>query len=86
MTSLDTVLLMRFVPCRPHPEETLAANEHWLVMSGAIELTLDDRSIRLAPEDIALLRVGIRRQLTACSDARVIVARERTIDVPRSDS
>ena len=67
-------------------EETLAANEHWLVMSGAIELTLDDRSVRLAPEDIALLRVGIRRQLTACSDARVIVARERTIDVPRSDS
>ena len=67
-------------------EEALAANEHWLVMSGAIELTLDDWSIRLAPEDIALLRVGIRRQLTACSDARGIVARERTIDMPRSDS
>ena len=43
-------------------------------------------TVRLAPEDIALLRVGIRRQLTACSDARVIVARERTIDMPRSDS
>ena len=42
-------------------EEALPANEHWMVMSGAIELTVDDRAVRLAPEDIALLRANTRR-------------------------
>ena len=66
-------------------EEALPANEHWMVMSGAIELTVDYRAVRLAPEDIALLRANTRRHLTACRDARVIVTRERIREDSRSD-
>ncbi len=58
-------------------QAVLQNNEHWLVMSGAIDLELDGPTIELAPQDVALLGAGTPRRLTARGATRVIVARER---------
>lgn len=59
--------------------DALQTNEHWLVISGTIGLELDGWEVELAPHEIALLRTGTSRRITAHGAARVIVARERVV-------
>ena len=56
-------------------------NEHWMVLSGAVRLALDGRDITLEPGDIALLRAGIARRLSAEDRrTRAVVVREHPLD------
>ena len=58
-------------------EALLNRNEHWMVLSGTVRLTLDGRVFSLEPGDIALLRAGVTRFLSAKDrGARAVVARE----------
>lgn len=58
-------------------EANLSVNEHWMVAAGTIMLEIDGRAVELEAHEVALLRAGTRRQLTAPAGARLIVARER---------
>jgi mannose-6-phosphate isomerase-like protein (cupin superfamily) len=58
------------------PAETLPRNEHWLVLEGDAHLTLDDLTIDLTIEDVALLRAGAVRRLHSVGSARLALARE----------
>lgn len=58
-------------------EASIPSNEHWLVMSGTIHLTLDGWEIELSPNEVALLRAGTVRRIRSRDGARVVLARER---------
>ena len=69
--------LQRYEELNGQGEAVLIRNEHWLVLSGAVRLTLDGRVFSLEPGDIALLRAGVSRHLsTEDRGARAVVARE----------
>ena len=58
-------------------DAVLNRNEHWMVLSGAVQLALDGRDVSLEPGDIALLRAGIVRRLSAEDrSTRAVVVRE----------
>ena len=58
-------------------DAVLRRNEHWMVLSGAVRLALNGREVTLAPGDIALLRAGIARRLSAEDrSTRAVVVRE----------
>jgi mannose-6-phosphate isomerase-like protein (cupin superfamily) len=57
---------------------TLSANEHWIVLEGAVLLHVEALDVDLGAHDLALLRAGARRRLTASSGARLALAREVT--------
>ena len=57
-------------------EATLTCNEHWLVVGGTINLTVDGLEIELSNEDLALLKTGAVRKVSSAEGARVILARE----------
>jgi quercetin dioxygenase-like cupin family protein len=45
----------------------------WYVLSGEVEVAVDDASLRLRPGDTAVIAAGATRQITALADAEVIV-------------
>ncbi len=52
------------------------ANEHWLVLNGAVDLAADGRDAVLQDGDVALLRVGANRRLQATANTRLVYLRE----------
>ncbi|MDE2848801.1 MAG: cupin domain-containing protein [Gemmatimonadota bacterium] len=62
-------------------DAVLNRNEHWMVLSGAVQLSLGGREVSLEPGDIALIRAGTTRRLSAEDlSTRVVVAREHPVD------
>ena len=57
-------------------KERLTCNEHWLVVEGTINLTIDGLEFELAGEDLAMLKAGAVRKIRSAEGARVILARE----------
>ena len=57
-------------------EALLTCNEHWLIVGGTINLTVDGLEIELSSEDLALLKAGAVRRISASEGARVVLARE----------
>ena len=57
------------------PAET-SANEHWIVMDGAVFLTLDGVRIELGSQDVALVRSGSVLEIEAPREASMALARE----------
>ena len=57
-------------------EAALTCNEHWLVVGGAINLTVDGLELELSGEDLAMLKAGTMRKIHSAEGARVILARE----------
>ena len=57
-------------------EAPLTCNEHWLVVGGTINLTVDGLEIELSGEDLAMLKAGAVRKIRSAEGARVILARE----------
>lgn len=61
-------------------DAVLNRNEHWMVLSGVVQLALDGRKVTLEPGDIALLRAGIARRLFAEDrNTRAVVVREHPV-------
>ena len=59
-------------------EAKLAANEHWIVLSGGVHLEVDGLEVELGPHDLALLRAGGVRRLHSPQGTRLALAREKT--------
>lgn len=57
-------------------ESTLPVNEHWLVDNGSVILTIDGFETELVQGDVAMLRAGATRQLSAPDGAKVCLVRE----------
>ena len=57
-------------------EASLACNEHWLVVGGTINLTVDRAEFELSSEDLAMLKAGTVRKVSSTEGARIILARE----------
>ena len=57
-------------------EEPLTCNEHWLIVNGTINLTVDGLEIELSNEDLAILKAGAVRQIHSTEGARAVLARE----------
>lgn len=57
-------------------EAPLTCNEHWLVVGGTIDLTVDGLELELSNEDLALLKAGAVRKISSTQGARAILARE----------
>ena len=57
-------------------EERLTCNEHWLVVEGTINLTVDGLEFELAGEDLAMLKAGAVRKISSVEGGRVVLARE----------
>ena len=57
-------------------EAPLICNEHWLVVGGTINLTVDGLELELVCEDLALLKTGTVRKIYSAEGARVVLARE----------
>ena len=57
-------------------EERLTCNEHWLVVGGTINLTVDGLEFELSGEDLAMLKAGAVRKIRSAEGARVVLARE----------
>ena len=60
-------------------EFELRQNEHWIVTMGELRLTVDEVTVTLAEEDVALLRVGAVRAIQVIGEAHAVVARERPL-------
>ncbi len=73
--------LRHYAEVNGQEDAALICNEHWMVLSGAVRLTLDGRDVSLEPGDIALIRAGTTRRLSAEDrSTRVVVAREHPVD------
>ena len=57
-------------------EEPLTCNEHWLIVNGTINLTVDGLELELSGEDLAMLKAGAARQIHSPEGARAVLARE----------
>ena len=57
-------------------EASLTCNEHWLVVGGTINLTVDGLEFELSGEDLAMLKAGTVRKISSAEGARAILARE----------
>ena len=57
-------------------ESELAANEHWLAVTGFINLSIDGSQIELHSGDVAMLKAGAVRSLSTPNGARVCLVRE----------
>ena len=57
-------------------ESELPANEHWLVETGSITLSIDGFRIELFSGDVAMLKAGVVRRLSSVDGARVCLTRE----------
>ena len=68
--------VVTFDPSEGIDEAPLTCNEHWLIVGGTINLTIDGLEIELSGEDLALLKAGAVRQIYSTEGARVVLARE----------
>ena len=68
--------VVTFGPGEEIDEMPLTCNEHWLVVGGTINLTVDGLEIELSSEDLALLKSGVVRKVSSAEGARVVLARE----------
>ena len=69
--------LQRFDEVNARIDAVLDRNEHWMVLEGVVRLAMDGRDVTLEPGDIALLRAGVSRRLSAEDrSTRAVVARE----------
>ena len=57
-------------------EEKLHANEHWVITTGSILLSVEGVQAKLVEGDVALLRAGALRWLSTEEGASVALARE----------
>ena len=57
-------------------EAPAAQTEYWLVLNGAVQLSVEGQDVELGPRDLAILRAGVVRQLGAEAGGRVALARE----------
>ena len=57
-------------------EASLTYNEHWLVVGGTINLTVDGLVLELSDEDLAMLKAGAVRKIRSADGARAVLARE----------
>ena len=57
-------------------EVPLTCNEHWLIVGGTINLTVDGLALELSGEDLAMLKAGAVRKINSTEGARVVLARE----------
>lgn len=58
-------------------ETHLPCHEHWCVLEGSVQLSVDGLEVELSPGDVALLRAGTVRRMGAQTRARVVLVRER---------
>ena len=65
-----------FQPGESIDETPLTCNEHWLVVGGTINLTVDGLDLELSNEDLAMLKAGAVRKISSAEGARVVLARE----------
>ena len=65
-----------FGPGEGIDEAPLTCNEHWLVVGGTINLTVDGLEFELTGEDLAMLKAGAMRKISSAEGARVVLARE----------
>ena len=56
-------------------EETLAANEHWVVVRGTARVEAGGTGAELTMGDVAMLRRGTRRRIDSDGGARLALAR-----------
>ena len=68
--------VVTFGPGEGIDEAPLTCNEHWLVVGGSINLTVDGAEFELEDEDLAMLKAGAVRKVSSVEGARVILARE----------
>ena len=54
----------------------LDANEHWLVTSGTLCLTVDGLGVELSAGDVAMMRAGALRAISCAASAQTFLARE----------
>jgi len=73
---LSELRLVTFAAGEGVDETRLSCNEHWLVLSGTVDLTIDGVGLELSGDDVALLRAGAVRRLRSAEGARVVFARE----------
>ena len=52
------------------------AHEYWMVIAGALRLTIDNMAFDLIPGDLAILRGGTGRDIASSEGAQLILARE----------
>lgn len=57
-------------------EAPAAQTEYWLVLNGAVQLSVEGQDVELGPRDLAIMRAGVVRQLGAEAGGRVALARE----------
>ncbi len=65
-----------FDPDSEIDETPLTCNEHWLVVGGTINLTVDGAEFELSNEDLAMLKAGAVRKIHSTEGVRAILARE----------
>ena len=68
--------VVTFDPGEGIDEAPLTCNEHWLVVGGTINLTVDGLEFELSNEDLAMLKTGAVRKIHSAEGARVVLARE----------
>ena len=68
--------MITFDPGEGIDEAPLTCNEHWLIVGGTINLTVDGLEIELSNEDLAILKAGAVRQIHSTEGARAVLARE----------
>ena len=68
--------VVTFDPGEGIDEAPLTCNEHWLIVGGTINLTVDGLEFELSGEDLALLKAGAVRQIYSTEGARAVLARE----------
>ena len=56
-------------------EAPAAQTEYWLVLNGAVQLSVEGQAVELGPGDLAILRAGAVRQLGTVAGGRVALAR-----------
>lgn len=73
---LNELRAIELAPGQALESGVLATNENWIVLEGAVHLKVGNLDIELGAHDLALLRAGATRQLSAASGARLVLARE----------
>ncbi len=69
--------LQRQADIDSHEMAELVRHEHWMVLEGLVRLIVEDQVLSLHPGDIALLKAGVSRRLSADSpETRAVVVRE----------
>ena len=68
--------VVTFDPGEGVDEAPVTSNEHWLIVNGTINLTVDGLELELEDEDLAMLKAGAVRKIRSTEGARAILARE----------